>query len=134
MCLGCEGSVHHCSVVLLRGLLAIIASLFVAHFFETLRICGADKRRLHVVNAALWVHQVLVIFPLDLDHPHHYSVDHVDRLAFIIVTFGIFLILLSSLDVLVHIVLDTLAILIVNAIICNGLLAISGPIDHVILP
>ena len=56
------------------------------HLFQTLSIRRANKVRLHVVNAALGVHQILILFTLDLYHAHHHAVDHVDRLTFILFT------------------------------------------------
>ena len=48
-----------------------------SHLFQPLRVGRPDEVSLHVVNAALRVHQVLILLPLDLDHAHDYAVNHV---------------------------------------------------------
>ena len=57
-------------------LLAIL--LISAHFLKTLSICSANEVRLHIVNTALRIHQVLIVFTFYLDHTHDNAVDHVD--------------------------------------------------------
>jgi len=49
-----------------------------------LSIGSADEVGLHVVDSSLRIHQVLIVFTFDLDHPHHDAVDHVDRLTFLV--------------------------------------------------
>lgn len=103
------------SVVLLLWL----DTFLVAHFFETLCIGRSDERRLHVINASLWVHKVLVIFAFDLNHPHHDSVDHVDRLALIVLAFSILVFAFDTLTILVHIVLNALPAVVVDALLTS---------------
>ena len=45
----------------------------------------ADEISVHVINAALWVHQKLIWLTLDLYLLHHNVVDHVDRFAFLLI-------------------------------------------------
>lgn len=93
-------------VVILASLLLLI----LAHLFKALCVRRSNEVRLHVVDAPLWVHQVLIFFAFDLYHAHHYPIDHVDRLTFIVFTiaaFATFVLLLDILAILVHVVLDT---------------------------
>lgn len=59
-------------------ILATLLLLILAHLFKALRVRRSNKVRLHVVDAPLWVHQVLIFFAFDLYHAHHYPIDHVD--------------------------------------------------------
>ena len=64
-----------------RTLILLVLALFLlisAHLFESLGLRRANKVRLHVVNTALRVHQVLVLFTLDLDHSHDDAIYHVN--------------------------------------------------------
>ena len=90
-----------CSSKLL--VLTLLSSLLhlILHFIKALRVGGADEVGLHVVNSTTWIHQVLIIFPLDLNNLHHDSIDHVDRLTFNFLTLAILITALS----LVHITL-----------------------------
>ena len=51
--------------------------------FEALGVRCAYKVRLHVEDAALRVHQVLLLLTLNMDHAHHNAIDHVDGLPII---------------------------------------------------
>jgi hypothetical protein len=55
--------------------LHICSSIF--HFFKALGISRANEVCLHVINPALWIHQVLLVFTFDLNHPHHDTINHV---------------------------------------------------------
>jgi len=83
--------------------LAFLGSLLhlILHFIEALCVGSTDEVGLHVINPTIWIHQVLIIFTLDLDNLHHDSIDHVDRLALDLFTLAI---LVTSLN-LVHITL-----------------------------
>ena len=50
----------------------------VLHFFKTLGISRAYEVGLHVIDSALRVHQVLLVFPFNLDHSHNNAVNHVN--------------------------------------------------------
>jgi hypothetical protein len=50
----------------------------VLHFFKTLGISRAYEVGLHVIDSALRVHQVLLIFPFNLNHSHDNAVNHVN--------------------------------------------------------
>jgi hypothetical protein len=73
---------------------------------------------LHVINAALWVHQILVVLPLNLNHAHDDAIDHVNGLALVIFPIAALLVVFNSLAIL-HLVLDALGALVVleNAIL-----------------
>jgi len=58
--------------------LSFFSFVRITHLLEPLSVGSSDEVGLHVVDAPLWVHQVLVVFTLDLNHPHNDSVDHVD--------------------------------------------------------
>ena len=73
----------------------------VAHLFEALCVSCANEVGLHIVDASLWVHQILVILTFNLDHTHDYSVDHVDRFTLIFLAFGALLLVLHTI-LLVH--------------------------------
>ena len=79
----------------LRGLLLRVVRclpfLLVAHFLETLSVGSSDEVGLHVIDAPLGVHQVLVVFTLNLDHPHDNAIDHVDRLSLFIALTEVFI-------------------------------------------
>ena len=47
------------------------------HAFKALRVCSANEVGLQIINLALWVHQVLLVFSLDLDHFHDDTIYHV---------------------------------------------------------
>ena len=47
------------------------------HAFKALRVCSADEVGLQIVYLALWVHQILLVFSLDLDHFHDDAIYHV---------------------------------------------------------
>jgi len=88
------------------------------HLFKTLRVCRPNEVRLHVINAALWVHQILVVLPLNLNHAHDDAIDHVNGLALVIFPIAALLVVFNSLAIL-HLVLDALGALVVleNAIL-----------------
>ena len=87
-----------------------------AHFLEALRVCGANEVCLHVIDTALWIHQVLIVLALDLDHAHDHAVDHVDRLAFVLLAVASLLVILDALLVLVEVVLNALSAIVINVI------------------
>ena len=87
-----------------------------AHFLEALSVCSANEVCLHIVNAALWIHQVLIVLALYLDHTHDYAVDHVDRFAFVLLTVASLLVILDALLVLVEVVLNALSAIVINVI------------------
>ena len=78
--------VHQILLILLVAspLKHIIRRLIWRHFLQSGRICRPDKVGLHVVDATLGVHQVLILFTLDLDHAHDHPIDHVDGLALVV--------------------------------------------------
>ena len=106
VCLNCCSS----SWVLLAFL------LIGAHFLEALSVCSANEVCLHIVNAALWIHQVLIVLTLYLDHAHDHAVDHVDRLAFVLLAVASLLVILDALLVLVEVVLNALSAIVINVI------------------
>ena len=58
-------------------------SVLLLHLVEALRVgVGAYKVSLHVEDAPLCIHKVLVRFTFNLNLLHDDTVDHVDRLAF----------------------------------------------------
>ena len=83
-----------------------------AHLFKALRVGSADEIGLHVVNPALWVHQILVVLALDLNHAHHHAIYHVYGLALVIFSLGSFLVVFYTLSVL-HLILHSLPAVIV---------------------
>ena len=83
-----------------------------AHLFKALRVSSADEIGLHVVNPALWVHQILVVLALDLNHAHHHAIYHVYGLALVIFSLGSFLVVFYTLSVL-HLILHSLPAVIV---------------------
>ena len=104
------------------SLLLLLRFLHVsAHFFKTLRVSSADEICLHIVNPALWVHQVLVVLALDLNHAHDYTVYHVYGLTLVIFSLGSFLVVFYSFSVL-HLILDSLPTIIVleNSVLNTG--------------
>ena len=80
---------------LLLGQLGLLLAVG-AHLFQSLCVCSADEVGLHVINATLWVHQVLVVFSFDLNHAHDHTVDHVDRLTLVFFTFSISISFISA--------------------------------------
>ena len=92
-----------------------------AHFFKTLRVCSADEICLHIVNSALWVHQVLVVLAFNLNHAHDHAVYHVYGLALVIFSLGSFLVVFYTFSVL-HLILDALPTIIVleNSVLNTG--------------
>ena len=102
----------------------MIVSLIRAHLFEPLRIGGANEVGLHIVDAPLWVHQVLVVLAFDLDHSHDDTIDHVNGLAFVFLSLGplIVLIVLHALGKVVHIVVVSF---LVDAVLEGGTSAIE---------
>ena len=70
-----SNSLHVVTSVCFR---CLIVTLIGSHLFQPLRIGRANEVGLHVVDAPLRIHQVLVVLALDLDHAHHHTVDHVD--------------------------------------------------------
>ena len=67
------------SLDILDDLLVILLVLHLfVHLVKALGVSCADEVSLHVVDAAIGVHQVLVILALDLDDFHDDSIDHVD--------------------------------------------------------
>ena len=92
-----------------------------AHLFKALRVGSADEIGLHVVNPALWVHQILVVLALDLNHAHHHAIYHVYGLALVIFSLGSFLVVFYTFSVL-HLILDALPTIIVleNSVLNTG--------------
>ena len=86
------------------------------HFLKALSVCSANEICLHIVNTALWVHQVLIVLAFNLDHAHDHAVDHVDRFSFIFLAFAPFLVILDALLVLFKVVLNTLSAIVINVI------------------
>ena len=80
-------------------LLSISLLLFpFVHTFKTLRVCSSNEVGLQVVDLPLWVHQVLLVLSLDLDHFHDHTVYHIHRLSiFFILVFVLWLDLVSLL-------------------------------------
>lgn len=100
------------SGLILLGL-GLIICVF-AHFFEALGVGGADEVGLHVVDPALGIHEVLILLALNLDHAHDDAINHVNRLALFVLAFALtltpFLVVLDALPVLLHVVLNSLAL------------------------
>lgn len=124
---------HSNTIVVVIGLVAVLEALVLqavgAHLFQPLCVRCADEVRLHVVDAALGVHEVLVILALDLDHAHHDAVDHVDRLAFVV-----FALTLADHAILALFdVLDTLAVHTVFLLVEHLLLALGATIIAVVV-
>ena len=82
-------------------------------------IGSTDKVCLHVVYATLGVHQILVLLTFNLNHAHDHTVNHVDGLTLVVLTFNSLFVVFDSLPILVDIVLNHLAV----AFIINALLA-----------
>lgn len=96
----------------------VLPTAISAHLLKTLCVGRADKVSLHVVDATLWVHQILVLLAFNLNHTHYDTVNHVDGLALVVFPFNSFLVVLDSLPILVDIVLNNLAVsLIVDALL-----------------
>ena len=81
-----------------------------AHLFEALCVCCADKVGLHVVDAPLWVHQILIVFAFNLNHAHYYTVNHVDRLALFLLTLSYLLTALNNIRLVKPLLLVILAL------------------------
>jgi hypothetical protein len=79
-----------------------------AHFFQTLGVRRANEISLHVIDASLRIHQVLIFFSFNLDHSHNDSINHIHRLAFVVFTLATFWIVFNLFTVLVHVTLDAL--------------------------
>lgn len=105
------------------------------HLFESLGVCCANEVGLHVVNASLRVHQILTFLPFDLDHPHHNTIYHIHRLAFVVLAIASFLIVFDSLTILVHVVLNTLPVLIffINSVLNRSASLVKTAIQLLIL-
>ena len=54
------------------------------HFFEFIGISSANEVALHVVYVTIGVHQVLLVFALNLNAAHDYVVLNVDAFLFFI--------------------------------------------------
>lgn len=105
--------------------MSLISSCF-DHFTETVCVCGADKISLHVIDASLWVHQILTVFTLNLDHSHHNSIDHINRVAlvhFITIFCGYSTIVLSAIFV-VPVVVDDVQFLVLVVILVEVILGV----------
>ena len=90
--------------------------LILAHFLKALSVCSADKVRLHIINTALRIHQVLIVLAFYLDHAHDHAVDHVDRFSFVFLTFAPFFVVFDALIVLFKVVLNALTAIIIRVI------------------
>jgi hypothetical protein len=62
---------------LLRDLSFALSIGFLLFDIESLRVCGPNEVALHVVDFVLRVHQVLLIFPFNLDCPHHHAIKRI---------------------------------------------------------
>ena len=123
----------HLSYVLLpslcvgdRALAVLLLKLgcIVAHLLQSLGICRPNEVSLHVVDTARWSHQVLIVLALDLDHPHHYPIDHVHGLSlFILAIVAVLLILV--LHSLSEVVLYLGVALVIDSILDSLLLVIE---------
>ena len=112
------------------SLLILTFLLVCTHLFQTLRVSHSDIVSLHVIDPSIRVHQVLVVLALDLNHAHHHTIDHVNRLAFVLLAFCSFFIVLDSFSKLVHVVLNSLAtIIVIDAILNRGTALIHAIID-----
>ena len=87
-------------LILQYVLLLIDVVLF--HLFELIGICCANKVALHVIYVALGVHQVLLIFSLNLDPAHHYVVLDVYALFLFLVSCTLLLIVVLREEALLY--------------------------------
>lgn len=78
------------------------------HFFQPLGVCCANEISLHIIDASLRIHQVLIFFSFNLDHPHNDSINHIHRLAFVVFALATFWIIFNLFAVLIHVILDAL--------------------------
>ena len=78
------------------------------HFLKALCVCCTNEVGLHVVDSSLGVHQILVILAFNLNHAHDNAIDHVDGLAFIILSLGPFLVVFDAFAVF-HLILYALS-------------------------
>ena len=74
-------------VVILHRIAFLLLSVILLHLFEAFSVCCTYELGLHVVDFSLRVHQVLLLFALNLDHSHDDAVYHVHRLSFTIFAF-----------------------------------------------
>ena len=101
---------------------SLLAVAIGVHLTEAFGIGRAYKIGLHIVDAALRIHQVLTIFSLNLDQSHHDTVNHVHRIAlFFTLLFVIIPVNLSrisifaavqTLSILVEIILNFLCVIV----------------------
>ena len=85
------------------------------HFFEALRVRCPNEVGLHVVDSALGVHQVLIVFAFDLDHAHDDAVDHVDGFTFVIVALTLVIHAVALLLVVLRVVSEAFTAVLVEA-------------------
>jgi hypothetical protein len=79
----------------------ITIGLVLFHLLEFIGIRSADEVALHVVNVAVGVHEVLLVFSFDLNAAHHYVVLDVNAFFFFFVSLTVLL----RLNILVELLL-----------------------------
>lgn len=60
------------------SLLAIVVLLHLFQLLQALSVRSSNKVSLHIKNTAIWVHKVLLLLALDLDHSHHHAINHIN--------------------------------------------------------
>lgn len=73
----------HLGLILHHHLLLLL--LVVSEVLQALSVGRSNEVGLHIVNPALGVHQVLLVFALNLDHPHNDAINHVNGLLLLVV-------------------------------------------------
>lgn len=58
--------------------------LHIGPLFNALGISRSNEVSLHVVDASLRIHQVLLFLPFDLDHAHDDPINHIDTFRLLI--------------------------------------------------
>ena len=102
------------SLLIVAGLLLV--ELLVIHInigilvevLDALRVGSPYEVGLHVVYLAFRVHQVLLLFPFNLNHPHYHAINHVNGFAFV---FRSLLVLINRGVVNLGIILSVVSIL-----------------------
>jgi len=120
-------------LLLIINHVCLLVDVVLLHFLKLVGICSANKVALHVVDVAVRVHKVLLVFALNLDPAHHNVILNV--YAFLLFLISCTLLLIVSIGQVslvcgTHLVVDLL--LIKCRIVINLLLLVLVLLLHLV--
>jgi len=97
-------------ILLQHVIVVLLVDVVLFHLFELIGVCRANKVALHIIYVSLGVHEVLLVFPLDLYPAHHHVVLDVYALLLFLVPSPLLLVALRQEPLLDAMILRLLTI------------------------